>query len=130
MPSPSRKSLADITRIQSRRIQSTLQFLASKHFNGRATGTPEAELTAAYIASVFQRQGLQSPTGSEDPHIFRSFELVQAVPRGESRVSIEVDEGANLTLKMGEDFLPAPWGPDSAEVRGQNGVCRLRHYGA
>jgi hypothetical protein len=26
--------------LQSRRIQSTLQFLASKHFNGRATGTP------------------------------------------------------------------------------------------
>ncbi len=53
--------------LQSRRIQSTLQFLASKHFNGRATGTPEAELTAAYIASVFQRQGLQSLTGSRMP---------------------------------------------------------------
>src|SRR5262245_39865599 len=37
--------------LQSRRIQSTLQFLASKHFNGRATGTPDAELTTAYIAS-------------------------------------------------------------------------------
>ena len=104
--------------LQSRRIQSTLQFLASKHFNGRATGTPEAELTAAYIASVFQRQGLQSLTGSKSPYI-QEFELVQAIPRAESRVSVEIDEGANLTLKMGEDFLPAPWGPDSPEIRGR-----------
>ncbi len=104
--------------IQSRRIQSTLQFLASNHFNGRATGTPEAELTAAYIASVFQRQGMKPPAGSGDPYVQR-FELVQAVPRGESRASIEIAEGANLTLKMGEDFLPAPWGPDSEEVRGR-----------
>lgn len=104
--------------LQSRRIQSTLQFLASKHFKGRATGTPEAELTAAYIASVFQRQGLQPPAGNEGLYV-QSFELVQAIPREDSRVSIEIDDGASLNLKMGEDFLPAPWGPDSAEARGQ-----------
>ena len=104
--------------LQSRRIKSTLQFLASKHFNGRATGTPEAELTAAYIASVFQRQGLQSPAGSTDTYL-QTFELVQAIPREESRVSVDIDENASLTLKMGEDFLPAPWGPDSGEVRGR-----------
>src|SRR5262245_1463167 len=102
--------------IQSRRIQSTLQFLASKHFNGRATGTPGAELTAAYIASVFQRQGLRPPEGFGNTYI-QDFELVQAVPRGESRVSIGIEEGTNLTLKMGEDFLPASWGPDSEGVR-------------
>ena len=104
--------------LQTRRIKSTLQFLASKHFNGRATGTPEAELTAAYIASVFQRQGLQSPAGNADAYV-QTFELVQAIPREESRVSVEIDEDASLTLKIGEDFLPAPWGPDSGEVRGR-----------
>ncbi|MCI0624392.1 MAG: M28 family peptidase [Acidobacteria bacterium] len=104
--------------VQSRRIQSTLQFLASKHFNGRATGTPEAELTAAYIASVFQRNGLQPPAGNGDSHV-QSFELIQAVPREESRAAIEIEEGASLSLKMGEDFLPATWGPDSGEVRAQ-----------
>src|SRR6266566_2774975 len=41
--------------IQSERIQATLSFLASEHFKGRGTGTPEAGLTTAYIASVFQR---------------------------------------------------------------------------
>src|SRR5215510_14540901 len=45
--------------IQSTRIRATLGFLASEHFKGRGTGTPEAGLTAAYIASVFQRNGLQ-----------------------------------------------------------------------
>jgi hypothetical protein len=104
--------------LQSRRIQSTLQFLASKHFRGRATGTPEAEMTADYIASVFQRQGLQPPAGNEGLYV-QSFELVQAIPREMSRVSVEIDDGANWTLKMGEDFLPAPWGPDSAEVQGR-----------
>ena len=104
--------------LQTRSIKSTLQFLASKHFNGRATGTPEAELTAAYIASVFQRQGLQSPAGNADAYV-QTFELVQAIPREESRVSVEIDEDASLTLKIGEDFLPAPWGPDSGEVRGR-----------
>ncbi|MGH9425795.1 MAG: PA domain-containing protein, partial [Terriglobia bacterium] len=104
--------------LQSQRIQSTLKFLASKHFNGRATGTPEAALTTAYIASVFQRQGLKAPAGSGDSYV-QGFEVVQAVPRGESQASIEIEEGANLTLKMGEDFLPAPWGPDAEEVRGR-----------
>jgi len=104
--------------IQSRRIQSTLHFLASKHFNGRATGTPEAELAAAYIASVFQRQGLQAPT-SNGARYLQSFDLVQAIPTEDSRVSIEIDARADSTLKMGVDFLPAPWGPDSGVVRGQ-----------
>ncbi|HEU0005659.1 MAG TPA: M28 family peptidase, partial [Terriglobia bacterium] len=63
-------------------------------------------------------QGLQPPPANEGLYV-QSFELVQAIPREESRVSIEIDDGANLTLKMGEDFLPAPWGPDSAEARGQ-----------
>ncbi|HEX2522578.1 MAG TPA: PA domain-containing protein, partial [Terriglobia bacterium] len=103
--------------LQSRRIQSTLEFLASKHFKGRATGTPEAELTVAYIASVFQREGLQSPAASTDAYL-QSFELVQALPLEQSRLSVEIDEDASVSMKMGEDFLPAPWGPDS-EVRGQ-----------
>jgi hypothetical protein len=104
--------------IQSRHIQATLQFLASKHFKGRGTGTPEAELTAAYIASVFQRQGLQPPADNGGSFL-QTFELVQAVPREESFLRIETQDGAWVEVKMGEDFVPAPWGVDSSEVNGQ-----------
>ncbi len=44
--------------IRQERIRARLKFLASSHFKGRATGSPEAELTAAYIASVFEANGL------------------------------------------------------------------------
>jgi hypothetical protein len=104
--------------IQSRRIQATLQFLASKHFKGRGTGTPEAELTADYIASVFQHQGLKPPPGNDGSYL-QSFDLIQAVPRKESHLRFELQDGASLELKVGEDFSPAPWGFDSNEVKGQ-----------
>ena len=103
--------------IQSRRIQATLQFLASKHFRGRGTGTPEAELTADYIASVFQRQGLQPPAENRGAYV-QSFDLVQAVPRKESHLTFELQDKTSVELKMGEDFLPAPWGFDSNEIKG------------
>jgi Zn-dependent M28 family amino/carboxypeptidase len=104
--------------IQSRRIQATLQFMASKHFKGRGTASPEAELTADYIASIFGRQGLQPPRGNNGSYV-QSFDLIQVVPRQESHLSFELSQGAASELKMGEDFLPAPWGFESGDVQGQ-----------
>jgi Peptidase family M28/PA domain len=104
--------------IQSRRIQATLQFLASKHFKGRATGSPEAELTADYIASIFQRNGLQPPPGNSGSYV-QVLDLVQAVPQQESLLKIELPGETPLELKIGEDFLPAPWGFESTGIQGQ-----------
>ena len=101
--------------IQSQRIQATLEFLASKHFRGRGTGSPEADLTVAYLASVFQRLGIRPGVQSSTSFI-QSFDLVQAIPQETSRVEIRAQDSVMLELKMGEDFLPAPWGPDSAEI--------------
>jgi hypothetical protein len=103
--------------IQSQRLHATLQFLASKHFKGRATGTPEAELTAAYIASIFQRNGLQPPPANAASHV-QAFDLVQAVPLRDCRLTVTLGEGASLDLKPGEDFLPAPWAVDASGVTG------------
>src|SRR5438477_12697379 len=66
--------------IQSRRIQATLDFLASEHFKGRGTGTPEAGLTAAYIASIFQRNGL-CPLEKEGVSFVQTVPLSQGLPR-------------------------------------------------
>jgi len=104
--------------IQSRRIRSTLQFLASRHFRGRGTGSPEAAMTADYIASIFERNGLQPPPGNSGRHV-QEFDLVQAVPQKDCRLTVALQEGANLDLKLGEDFMPAPWGPDASAVSGQ-----------
>lgn len=103
--------------LQSRRIQATLQFLASKHFKGRGTGSPEAELTADYLASIFQRQGWQPPPGNEGSYL-QTFDLVQAIPRPESRLKIALRQGASVEPRIGEDFLPVPWGFDSGDVEG------------
>src|SRR5262245_54669408 len=97
--------------IQSTRIQATLGFLASEHFKGRGTGTPEAGLTAAYIASVFQRNGLKPLEGNHEGFV-QVFDLCQALPKEQSLLELEDSEGGNKgAFKFREDFLPAAWGP-------------------
>ena len=104
--------------IQSRRIQATLDFLASEHFKGRGTGTPEAGLAAAYIASIFRRNGLGT-LEKESPSFIQTFQLSQALPREPSSLKFKSPSGEIKSLKMGEDFMPAPWGSDSPEVEGE-----------
>src|SRR5262245_16431851 len=104
--------------IQSTRIQATLGFLASEHFKGRGTGTPEAGLTAAYIASVFQRNGLQPLEGNNRGFV-QSFDLCQALPKEQSLLELEdAQDGNKTSFKFREDFLPAPWGSDSPSAHG------------
>jgi len=104
--------------IHSTGIRATLGFLASEHFKGRGTGTPEAGLTAAYIASVFQRNGLQ-PLESNNRSFVQSFDLCQALPKEQSLLELEDAQGGNKgSFKFGEDFLPAPWGADNPAAYG------------
>jgi hypothetical protein len=72
--------------------------------SGRATGTPR--MTAAYIASVFQRQGLQPPAGNEGLYV-QSFELVQAIPLKIVNCLL-LDDGANLNLQDGRRLPASP----------------------
>ena len=97
------------------RIQATLEFLASKNFKGRKTGTPEEDLTAAYLASVFRRNGLQ-PASTTHGTFIQEFELTQALPSSESVLKRSEPHQPAVELKIGEDFLPAPWGTESPEV--------------
>ena len=97
------------------RIQATLEFLASKHFKGRKTGTPEENLTAAYLASVFRRNGLQPAPNTGGTYV-QEFELTQALPKSESYLKLAAPNQSAVDLKIGEDFLPAPWGTESPEV--------------
>jgi len=104
--------------IQSERIRATLGFLASEHFKGRGTGTPEASLTSAYIASVFQRNGLH-PLEPDGQTFMQSFELLQALPREQSSLEVEnADGGGKTSFRFREEFLPAPWGADAPAAHG------------
>ncbi len=98
--------------IQIRHLRAMLQLLASKHFKGRATGTPEAELTVDYLSSQFESNGLKPPSDNDGSYVM-AFDLVQSVPQPESKLTVRFQEGAEGQLRFGEDFIPAPWGPDS-----------------
>ena len=102
--------------IRQERIRARLKFLSSSHFKGRATGSPEAELTAAYIASVFEANGLLPAPRSTD--FIHSFGIMRALPRNSGRLEFTDSGGSVVSLESGGDFLPASWGPD-ASVRGK-----------
>jgi len=105
--------------IRQERIRARLKFLASTHFKGRATGSPEAELTAAYIASVFEANGLLPAPHSTD--YIHAFEISRALPRDSGRLEFTNTRGSVVGFESGGDFLPAAWGPD-ASVQGKQAV--------
>lgn len=98
--------------IRQERIRARLKFLSSSHFKGRATGSPEAELTTAYIASVFEANGLLPAPHSTD--YIHSFGISQALPRNSGLLEFAGTEGSVASFESGEEFLPAAWGPDAS----------------
>ena len=98
--------------IRQERIRARLKFLSSSHFKGRATGSPEAELTAAYIASVFEANGLLPAPQSTD--YIHSFGISQALPRNSGQLVFTNTRGSVVSFERDEDFLPASWGPDAS----------------
>ena len=106
------KISAGLESIRQERIRARLKFLASSHFKGRATGSPEAELTAAYIASVFEGNGLRPVPGSTD--FIHSFGITQALPRESGLFEVVRADGSLVSFESGEDFVPASWGPDAS----------------
>ena len=80
-----------------------VRYLASPELKGRATGSPELEKAAHYIAGQFRSYGLKPAAG-------RSFELAFPVALGahmgnKNHLTFK-DPGAAQTLEAGKDFLP------------------------
>ena len=96
------------------KIKATVEFLASSHFRGRATGSPEAMLTVGYISSIFQRNGLKPILHSSD--FIQSFEITRTLPNSNSYFELKQQEGTSYSFKVGEDFVPASWGADALLV--------------
>jgi hypothetical protein len=106
---------AGLTGIEKQKIRAVLEFLASRSLKGRATGSQEAEVTAAYISSWFQRNGL-IPLAKDGSSFIQEFQLTQALPTSESLLRVCNALGETRDLTMGEDYVPAPWGRDYAEI--------------
>lgn len=82
---------------------SDIKYLASRQLRGRATGSPELEKAAHYIAADFKKFGLQPIDGKS---YFQAFTVTTNAKLGKANhFQYELD-GRTTTLKFGEEFIP------------------------
>ena len=80
-----------------------IKFLASETMLGRATGSPELEKAAAYIAKQFKSDGLQPLDGKS---YLQAFPVTTNAKLGTAN-RFEYSEGGKTTkLKFEDDFIP------------------------
>jgi Peptidase family M28/PDZ domain/PA domain len=86
-----------------------VKYLASPELKGRATGSPELEKAAAYIAGQFQSFGLK-PVDGKNPANVKDYELPfpaeLGAKLGPANAFSYSDAGSQQTLKEGQDFVP------------------------
>jgi Zn-dependent M28 family amino/carboxypeptidase len=88
--------------ISGEQLRAHLEFLADDLLEGRDTGSRGARVAALYIASQFERMGLQ-PVG-ENQSYFQTVPMVQKQVSAKSQLKIEVD-GEMYPLTYGKDFI-------------------------
>ncbi len=88
--------------ISGEQLRAHVEFLADDLLEGRDTGSRGARLASLYIASQFERMGLQ-PVG-ENHSYFQNVPLLQKQTSPRSQVKIEVD-GEMYPLTYGKDFI-------------------------
>ena len=86
-----------------------VKYLASPELKGRATGSPELEKAAAYIAGQFRSFGLQ-PLDGKSPASAKNFELAfpaeLGAKLGPDNAFSYRDGKPQETLREGQDFVP------------------------
>jgi hypothetical protein len=86
--------------LSAERYQQRVTYLASDELGGRASGSPELEKAADFIAAQFRELGLK-PAGERETY-FQSFEITTGVEFGPSN-ALMIDGAA---LKRDTDFVP------------------------
>jgi len=89
-------------RIDTLSLRASTFFLANDVLRGRATGTPGADIAAAYIASECRALGL-APAG---------FDYIQAVPLVESTVGTATGFSVRRPMHVARFSYPADFTPD------------------
>src|SRR5260370_36392205 len=80
-----------------------VNFLASDTMRGRATGSPELEKAAAYIAKQFKSAGLQPADGKS---YLQAFPVTTNAKLGTSNRFEYTTNGKTTTLKFEDEFIP------------------------
>ena len=80
-----------------------VKYLASPAMKGRATGSPELEKAAAFIATRFQGFGLKPADGKS---FYQAFEVTTNARLGRANRFRYVQNGRTTTLSFPEDFVP------------------------
>src|SRR5262249_18429371 len=83
-------------------LRADLFFLASDAMRGRLTDTPEYNLAAEWIASRFDRLGLQKLAGDS---YFQRFDLVTARLGGKNCLLLGTSDSSR-SAKLNEEFYP------------------------
>ena len=80
-----------------------VKFLASPEMRGRATGSPELEKAAAYIAGDFRRFGIRPADGR---NYLQPFDVTTTAAPGKDNRFTVTDSGKTSTLEFARDFTP------------------------
>jgi hypothetical protein len=89
--------------ISAQRFMEDVRFLASDNMKGRATGSPELEKAAKYIAQQFHKAGLQPLDRKSYLQAFNVSTNSHLGPLNRMEYSIGAEK---RVLKLGQDFTP------------------------
>lgn len=99
-------------------LQAHIEFLADDFLNGRATGSPEYEIAARYVASHFKQFGL-NPAG-ENNTWFQSVPFIKSTVEQQSLKMVLHHGGKKTKFKSPEQFVALPNANSvEDEVRGE-----------
>ena len=88
--------------LDAERYLAHIRYLASPEMKGRASGSPELEKAAKYIADKFHADGLRTVGGS----YLEPFEVTTSSKLGKGNRLESVRGGESETLQLNKDFVP------------------------
>src|SRR5215831_15439469 len=101
---------ATVGTLDSDRYLNDIKFLASKELKGRASGSPELEKAAAWIAGRFKQAGLKTD--------LQAFPVTTEATIGKANQIHVTENGHTVSLKCPDDFRPFNFS-GSGKIAGQ-----------
>jgi hypothetical protein len=97
-------ALAAAASFEPDRYLAHIKFLASPELKGRATGSPELERAAEYIADQFRADGIQPPPGTAG--YLQPFEVTTSAKLGKANSLDFTFRGDTQSLQTGKEYTP------------------------